>query len=402
MKPIHKLFTIYLFTLGSLGANAQIAIKGETIYTMAGQPLKNGVVLVKDGKIEAVGTNVRIPANYQTYSAKVVTPGLVDAHTTLGLAGALNVDAVQDQLETSNAIQPELRAIDAYNPNDPLVAYARSLGVTTVHTGHGPGALISGQTMITKTSGQTVGPALLDTTTMIAMTLTDAVRSNFKTPGTRAKSVAMLRTELMAAQEYRKKMENTDASKHPSRNLKMEYLSGLLSGQYKALISAHKATDISSALRLAQEFGLQMVLDGAAEAYLLVDEIKAAGIPVIIHPTMMRAGGDTKNASMETAAVLAKAGIPIAIQSGFEGYVPRTRIILYEAGIAASNGLSFEQALAAITINAAKIIGQDRRVGSLEKGKDADLVLFDGDPFEYTSHVCKVIIDGKIESDKCK
>lgn len=402
MKPIRILFIVCLAAASTLGSQAQIAIKGETVYTMAGQPLKNGVILVKDGKIEAIGTNVRIPAGYQTYSAKVVTPGLVDAHTTLGLAGALNVEAVQDQLETSNAVQPELRAIDAYNPNDPLVAYARSLGVTTIHTGHGPGALISGQTMVTKTSGQTVGPALLDTTTMIAMTLTDAVRSNFKTPGTRAKSIAMLRTELMAAQEYQKKMQNADATKHPARNLKMDYLSGLLSGKYKALISAHKATDISSALRLAKEFGFQMVLDGGAESYLLLDEIKAAGIQVIIHPTMMRAGGDTKNASMETAATLAKAGIPIAIQSGFEGYVPRTRVILYEAGVAASNGLPFDQALAAITINAAKIIGQDKRVGSLEKGKDADIVLFDGDPFEYTSHVCKVIIDGRLVSDGCK
>jgi imidazolonepropionase-like amidohydrolase len=402
MKLFRIIYSLSLALLGPVVALAQIAIKGETVYTMAGQPLKNGVVLVKDSKIEAVGTNLRIPAGYQIHTAKVVTPGLVDAHTTLGLAGALNVDVVQDQLEKSNAVQPELRALDAYNPNDPLVAYARSLGVTTVHTGHGPGALISGQTMVTKTSGKTVGPALLDTTTMIAITLTDAVRANFKTPGTRAKSVSMLRTELMAAQEYRRKMVNADPSKRPATSLKLDYLSGLLSGRYKALISAHKATDISSALRLAREFGLSMVLDGGAEAYLLLDEIKAAGIPVIIHPTMMRAGGDTKNASMETAATLAKAGIPLAIQSGFEGYVPRTRVILFEAGIAASNGLPFEQALAAITINAARIIGQDKRVGSLEKGKDADIVLFDGDPFEYTTHVCKVMIDGKIESDGCK
>jgi imidazolonepropionase-like amidohydrolase len=157
-----------------------------------------------------------------------------------------------------------------------------------------------------------------------------------------------------------------------------------------------------SAMRLADEFDIKIVLDGAAESYLLLDEIKAAKVPVILHPTMVRNRGETQNASYETASKLQQAGIQFALQSGYESYVPKTRVILYEAAIAAANGLAFEDALAPITINAAQILRIDKRVGSLEKGKDADVVLFDGDPFEYTSHVCTVIIDGKVVSDECR
>lgn len=162
------------------------------------------------------------------------------------------------------------------------------------------------------------------------------------------------------------------------------------------LITAHKAQDIANALRLAKEFDLKIILDGAAESYLLIDEIKAAGVPVILHPTMMRAYGEMENMSFETASKLHKAGIPIAIQSGFEGYVPKTRVVLFEAAVTAANGQTFEEALASITIDAAKILGIAKRVGSLEVGKDADVALYDGDPFEYTTHCTGTIINGKL------
>lgn len=375
-----------------------IAIRGETVHTMAGEPIQDGVVLIREGEVERVGpaASIRIPEGMEVMEAAVVTPGLVDAHSVVGLGGIYNYGHDQDQLETSDPIQPELRAIDAYNPREELVAWLRSLGVTTVHTGHGPGALISGQTMVVKTAGATIGDVLVDSTTMLAFTLGPGVEENFEKPGTRSKSVAMLREALLEAREYGEKdpPENRDLGK--------EMLLRVLSGEIPALITAQRATEIMSALRLAQEFGFQLVLDGAAESYLLVDEIREAGVPVILHPSMVRASGEMENATFETAAMLRAAGIPLAFQSGREGYVPKTRVVLFEAALAAANGLSFYEALAAITIEAARILKVDDRVGSLAAGKDGDVVLFDGDPFEYTSHVCGVVIDGTVVSDSCK
>ena len=157
-----------------------------------------------------------------------------------------------------------------------------------------------------------------------------------------------------------------------------------------------------TALRLAKEFDLDVVLDGAAEAHMVIDEIRSAGVPVIVHPTMYRATGEAEHLSFETAGKLKAAGIPIALQSGFEGYVPRTRVVLFEAGMAAAHGLRFEDALGTITIDAAKILGIDDRVGSLEVGKDADVALFDGDPFEYTSHCIGVIANGVVVSEEVR
>lgn len=384
-------------------AAAQVAVRGETVHTMAGPPIRNAVVLIRDGKIERVGpaSRVRIPAGYRTLSARVVTPGLVDAHSVVGLAGYLNQAHDQDQLETSDPIQPELRALDAYNPREELVGYLRSLGVTTLHTGHGPGALIAGQTMVVKTRGENVGEATVDSATMIAMTLGSGVGANFKSPGTRAKGIAMLRAEFLKARDYASKTAGP-ADKRPARDLGLETLARVLKGEMPALVTAQKATDILGALRLAEEFGFRLVLDGAAEAYLVLDEIKRAAVPVILHPTMVRLSGETQSATLETAKRLREAGITVALQSGYEAYVPKTRVVLWEAAVAAANGLAFEDALRTITLDAARVIGVEKRVGSLERGKDGDVVLFDGDPFEYTSHVCAVLIDGEVLSESCR
>ena len=386
---------LFIFHFSLATANGQIAVKGETVWTMAGEPISNGVVLVNNGKIEAIGpqSSVQIPANYKVISAKVVTPGLIDAHTVIGLNGYLNQPHDQMALEGSGPLQPELRAIDAYNSDEKLIEWVRQFGVTTIHTGHQPSALISGQTMIAKTTGKDVDEATLVPTAMIAVTLgEDSLAAQGKSPGTRAKEMSMLRAELIKAQENSKK---TDAPK----DLRSDIMVRVIKREIPLLITANKAQDIMTALRLAKEFNLKIVLDGAAEAQLLLNEIKASGFPVIVHPTMARANGDEMSLSMEDAAKLKAAGIPVALQSGYEGYVPKTRVVLFEAAMAAANGLSQRDALALVTINAAKILGLDARIGSLEKGKDADLAMYDGDPFEWTSHCTGTIINGQVVSD---
>ena len=377
-----------------------LVVKGQTVYTMAGEPIQDGVVVIEDGIIAAVGaeSGTEVPAGAKVLEAAVVTPGLVDAHSVVGLAGYLNQRQDQDQLEQSSPIQPELRAIDAYNARERLIEWVRGFGVTTIHTGHAPGALVSGETLIAKTRGDTVAEAVFVPTAMIAATLGESAVSSEpkKAPGTRGKLAAMLRAELVKAQEHSAKRERAEEDELPARDLRLESLGRVLSGELPLLVTAERQQDIMTALRLQGEFGFRLVLDSAADAHLLIDEIRAAGVPVIVHPTMARARGERENLSMETAALLADAGIPIALQSGYESYVPRTRVVLYEAAIAASRGLGRERALGAITIDAARLLGVDDRVGSLEVGKDGDLALYDGDPFEYTSHCEAVVIDGEV------
>lgn len=386
------LFTIHFSLFTALG---QIAVRGETVYTMAGQPITNGVVLVNNGKITAVGpaAAVQIPAGYRTLDAKVVTPGLIDAHTVIGLNGYLNQPHDQMALDGGASIQPELRATDAYNPEERLVQWVREFGVTTIHTGHQPSALIPGQTMIAKTWGKTVDDATIVPTAMVSVVLGSAGNGSAgRSPGTRGKQAAMLRAELIKAQE-------NAAKKDAPKDLKSEIMARVIKGEVRLLITAHKDQDIMTALRLAKEFNLKIVLDGASEAHLVLNEIKASGFPVIIHPTMARPGGDAESLSMETAGKLKAAGIPVALQSGYEGYVPKTRVVLFEAAMAAANGLSKSDALALITIDAAKILGLDGRIGSLAVGKDADIAMYDGDPFEYASHCTGTIINGIVASE---
>lgn len=396
MRFLKAILSLCLFTaFTGINAEAQIAVKGDTVYTMAGDAITDGVVLISNGTIEQVGAadRVSIPDNYEVLEAKVVTPGLIDARSVVGLSGILNQEHDQDQIEMSNAFQPELRAIDAFNAREDLVKFLLDKGITTVHTGHGPGAVVSGQTMIAKTTGNTLQQSLVDSTTAIAVTLGAGIRGGYSTPGTRAKAVSIFRQQLINGQEYSEQRNSGDLS---SRDLGKEIMADVIDGKIFAMIHAQRANDIMTAIRLQEEFGFNMLLEGAAEAYLVMDEIREAGVPVIIHPTMVRTWGDTQNASFETAAKLKEAGIPVVFQSGYEGYVPKTRVALYEAAIAVANGLEYNDALEALTIDAARILGIDDRVGTLESGKDADVALFDGDPFEYTTQTSAVIVNGKV------
>lgn len=402
----------WMFVAGAAFAQ-DLVVKGKKLYTMAGgdnAPIIDGVVIMKDGKVAAVGkaAEIRLPSGVEVIEAAVVTPGLVDVRGTVGVSGLFNSKQDSDQLERSTAIQPELRAIDAYNPQDRLVEWVRSFGITSVNTGNAPGELISGQTLVVKTVGGTVDEALVKNPSFVVATLgPDSMSSGNRAPGTRGKQMAMLREELVKAREYAAKRksgakpETTDDSeekkdKSADRSLKLEMLADVLDGKVPLAITANRAQDIESALRLAEEFKFKLVLDMGAEAYLEAARLKEAGVSVMLHPSMYRATGDNENQSVETAAALRKAGVPFAIQSGYESYVPKTRVVLFEAAIAAANGLKFEEALASITIDAAKVLGVESRIGSLELGKDADAALFDGDPFEYTSHCTGTVIDGRL------
>ncbi len=400
-----------------------LAVRGQTIYPMAGPPIADGVVLIENGKIVAIGQagEIAVPPGYRVLEAAIVTPGLIDGHATAGLTGIYNQKQDQDQQENSAPIQPELRALDAVNIREELIGYLRSYGITTLHTGHAGGQLVSGQTIIVKTTGATVDEAQLVSPAAIVATIGAAANRDEGSPGTRGKQMAMLRQELIKAGEYADKHarfaqkdpsdpsdqadssdpsgKSGDDGSPPARDLRMESLVSVLRGELPLLVTANRAQDIATTLRLAEEFKIRIWLDGAAEAYLMIDQIKAAGIPVFIHPSMVRAVGEYENLSFETAGKLVTAGIPVIMQSGFEGYVPKTRVVLFEAALTAANGLTFEQALATVTSDAAKVLGIADRVGTLEPGKDADLALYDGDPFEYTSHCVGVIINGVVASE---
>jgi len=244
-----------------------------------------------------------------------------------------------------------------------------------------------------------------------------STKSGKASPGTRGKQMAMLRSLLIEAREYSAKVakkaaakesaasepdkegkEKSKADEPVARNLKLEVLSEVLSGKKALLITADRAQDIASAIRLAEEFKIPLWLDSASDAHWMIPQLKAAGVTVLLHPSMARASGEKENLSFQTASKLREAGIPFAIQGGFEPYVPKVRVVLFEAAIAAAHGLSFEDAVESITLSPAKILGIQDRVGSIAVGKDADLAIYDGDPFEYTTHCTGVVIDGIVVS----
>lgn len=402
MKTIvSKILLLAAVAGGALTTSAEtIAVHADTLHTMAGEPIENAIVLVEDGKIVQVGpaAAMTLPAGIRTLEVAVVVPGLVDAHSVVGLSGILNQPHDQDMLDESAPLQADLRAIDAYNAKEEFVAFSRGLGVTTINTGHGPGTLVSGSTMVVKLHGRTADEDVILPQRMVTVSLgMDAIASDAakgKAPGTRPKAIAMLRADLIKAQEYATKRALEDESKRPGRDLHLEALGRALSGEQPLLITAQRAVDILGALRVAAEFDLEIILDGCAEAHLVLDQIKASGFPVILHPTMARAAGELENLSMETAAKLQAAGIPFAIQSGYEAYAPKTRTVLFEAGLLVARGLSWDEAMASITRAPAEILGLADRVGTIEVGKDADLALFNGDPFEYTTHCVGTLIDG--------
>jgi imidazolonepropionase-like amidohydrolase len=388
------------------GSPARYAILAGRIHTVGKGTILNGVVIVKDGKVEAVGAqgDVKLPDGLPVVTAAVVTPGLIDAHTCVPPSGALNLAADQDQNEMSDPNQAELRVLDAFNPGEPLLEFLRREGVTVVRACPGRANVIAGQAGIFRTSGATVEKMTIRFPAALLVNLGEAPKKSYpnKAPTTRMGTAALVRTAFAQAQsDARKRAATKDEDKQPPRNLKLEALQLALGKKVPVLFAAHRADDLDTALRLAKEFDLRAELDLASEAYLMADRIAAAKVPVVVHPTMQRPSEmETFNSHLCNAAVLAERKIPLAIGTGYEDYVPKTRVLRHEAAMAMVNGLGFDRALSAVTLDAAKVLGIDDRFGSIEAGKAADLVLYDGDPFEHATHVTGTIQDGRVVYDR--
>jgi len=385
---------------------ARFAILAGRIHTVSNGTIDNGVVLVEDGKIKAAGPafDVKVPDGWPVLTAAVVTPGLIDAHTVVGLSGAANVGADQDQDEISDPNQADLRVLDSFNPREPLLAFLCREGVTVVHAVPGRANVIAGQTGIFRTSGRTAERMTLSFPAGLLVNLGEVPKSSYpnRQPTTRMGTAALLRKALAQAQNHaRKAAAAKDADKHPPYNPKLEALGLALDGKVPIIFAAHRADDLCTALRLAKEFKLKPRLDMVTEGYLIADRLAEAKTPVVVHPTMQRPGSmETYHSHLCNAAVLADRKIPLAIGTGFEAYVPKTRVLRHEAAMAMVNGLGYDRALRAITLDAARILGIDEQRGSIEKGKIADLALFDGDPFEHATHVTHTLIEGRVVYDR--
>ena len=386
----------------------ELAILAGRIHTVSGAMIRDGVILVRDGKIAAVGPRgeVELPDNVPTLVASDVTPGLIDAYTVVPLAGEYNIAADQDADEKSDPNQADVRVLDAFDPREPLLRYLLRRGVTVVHASPGRANAIAGQTGVFRTHGNTAEAMTVRFPQAMLLNLGNDPKETYKgrAPSTRMGTAALIRTALTGAAQYQRKTANAkDESARPDRDLKAEALAQALEGKIATLICAQRADDIATALRLIDEFKLKGMIGLAGEGYLIADRLAEAKVPVIVHPTMQRVGDlETINTFLGNAAALADRKIPIAICSGVEGYVPKTRVIRYEAAMAAPHGLGFDRALRAVTLDAARILDIEDRFGSIEVGKAADLVLYDGDLFEHVTHVTHVLVDGQVVHDRAE
>jgi imidazolonepropionase-like amidohydrolase len=383
------------------------AVVADRLHTAGPRgTIENAVVVVEDGKIKAVGTSrdaIVPPGTPQLY-AREVTPGLIDPFTTAGLSGAWNISADQEQDEPSDPNQADLRALDGFNPNEPLLEFLRANGVAVVHATPGRQGILAGQTGVFRTDGTSAERAALKAPAALLVNLGESPKQAFaaKGPGTRMGVAGVVRRALAEAQVYAgKRKAEPDKT---ARNPKLEALLPALDGKVPVYFAAHRADDIQTALRIADEFKLKPVIALGSDSYLMAGELAKRKVPVVVHPTLQRPGGsmETRHTFLGTAGVLARAGVPVTLCSSHEGYVPKQRNLRTEAAYAAANGLGHAAAIRAVTLDAAKLLGVADKHGSVEVGKVADLVLYDGDPFENTTHVTVTVLGGKVVYDRAE
>jgi imidazolonepropionase-like amidohydrolase len=381
-----------------------LAVTNARVVPVAGAPLEPGTVLIADGKIAAVGPEFVLAPGTEVIDARGqwVLPGLIDANTKLGIHedgyGQIGYD--EDELHTPLA--PHLRALDAVNPEDVAIAEALAAGVTTVLVGPATSGVITGQCAVLKTAGTCVDHMVLSEPAGLRVSLTGTnpmmMRGGNAPPRDRAQEVAMFRQALIRAREAMSKKARSgpgesEPSRPPQRNLRQEALQRLLKREFPARMHVINNVDIRNALLLAREFGFELVLERAAEAQLMVDEIAASGCGVVLGPLTSNRRGELKNLSLKTPGILARAGVKVALATDFPS-LP-VKYIRAHAALAVRGGMTPADAIRALTLSAAELLGVADRVGSLEVGKDADLVFFSGDPFCVQTRVTRVMVEGK-------
>ena len=378
-----------------------LAIIGAKIFTMSDKGIiEKGLILVEKGKIKKITDKIDIPdkTDILDLSGKIIFPGIIDAHTHLGIGE----DAVgwegRDYNETTDPITPHLRAIDAINPHDDGLKEAYQNGITTVMTGPGSANVLGGESAVIKTKGDTVDEMVINTAAGIKAAFGENPKRVYneqnKTPATRMAIAATLRETLMEAEDYLKK-KNTNNDEPFQRDIKMESLLRVLNNEIPLKAHAHRADDIITILRIAREFGIDITLEHCTEGHKIAEKIAEAGFPAIVGPTLTgKVKVELKERDFKTPAVLSEAGVKVALMSDHP-VLPAANLPVY-AALAVKAGMKKEEALKAITINAAEILKVDDRVGSLETGKDADLVIFDKNPLDIQASAEKVIINGEI------
>jgi len=403
-RPLPTVFCIaclLIFNSYGIAQDKPIAVKGATIYTVTGSTIEKGILIVQNGKIIAVGdASTSIPSDAQVIDAtgKVVMPGIVDTHSHIGgPAGGDN----------SNALNPEVRVLDAVNPESNDFKKALSGGVTTVNIMPGSGHLMSGQTIYVKLREANTIEGLLEVNEkgiyggMKMANGTNSMRGTGGFPGTRSKSAAMDRELFLKAVEYKKKVDSAKgvASKMPERDLRMEAMMEVLEGKRVVHFHTHKMNDILTVLRLQKEFGFRVVLHHVSEGWKVADEIAKAGVPCSIINIDAPGGKlEAMQCSPKTGGILEKAGVLVAIHT--DDPITDSRFLIRSASLSVREGMSRQKALEALTISGAKMLDLSSKVGSLEKGKDADFVILSGDPFSVYTHVEQTWVEGKKRFDR--
>ncbi|MBS5568432.1 MAG: amidohydrolase [Clostridium sp.] len=386
-----------------------LLLKNGNVMTMAG-PAFVGDVAIENGKIVAVGQSLSYSdAEVRDVTGMTVMPGIVDPHCHIGMwEDAMGFEGA-DGNECTNPITPELRAIDAINPYDRCFEEAAAGGVTTCVTGPGSANVIGGQFVAIKTHGDSVEDMVLRFPVAVKAAFGENPKRVYngknQTPSTRMATAALMRKALIEAQEYNEKLEKgkVDPEKMPERNLGKEILARVIRRELPMKIHAHRADDILTAIRICREFKLRYTLDHCTEGYLITDKLKEAlgedceGI--IVGPLLTdRSKIELKNLSFKAPKVLEQAGIEYAMMTDHpvtpEQYLPIC------TAVAVREGASEEGALKAITINAAKITGIADRVGSIEVGKDADIAVFSGHPFDFRSRCVLTLVNGKVAHEE--